>query len=125
LLPETSGVLLPRDLAGRRIPSELCGLLDRDPTSPFYQLLKRPSDRKGKESVVTDTAVVRMIRNSISNPLGALAPFKEAGQGSADLKGMYKVLLDFWTSVKEVFPNAWGLPASQSRLSHSAGIEAM
>jgi DGQHR domain-containing protein len=125
LLPETSGVFLPRDLASRRIPSELCGLLNKDPTSPFYQLLKRPSDSRASESVMNDAAVVRMIRNSINNPLGALAPFKSAGESSGDLKGMYKILLDFWTGVKEVFPGAWGIPPSKSRLSHSAGIEAM
>jgi DGQHR domain-containing protein len=125
LLPETSVVFLPKDLAGRRIPSELCGLLNRDPASPFHQLIKRPSDPKGKNALVTDTAVIRMIRNSMNNPLGALAPFKGTGNTTADLRGMYKVLSDFWGSVKEIFPDAWGLPPSKSRLLHSAGIEAM
>ena len=38
---------------------------------------------------------------------------------------MYETLLMFWTQVKEVFPHAWGLPPSQSRLMHGAGIKAM
>src|SRR5262249_48043571 len=33
LLPEVS-VRLPRDLAARRLPSELCNLLNKDPASP-------------------------------------------------------------------------------------------
>jgi DGQHR domain-containing protein len=125
LLPETSGVFLPKDLTGRKIPSELCGLLNRDPTSPFHQLIRRPSDPKAKQAVITDTAVIRMIRNSLNSPLGALAPFKQGHVGSPDVKGMYGVLLDFWSCVADVFQTAWGLSPSQSRLSHSAGIEAM
>jgi DGQHR domain-containing protein len=31
LLPETSGILLPRDLTARKVPSEICNLLNRDP----------------------------------------------------------------------------------------------
>ena len=43
LLPEVSA-LLPRDLAARKLPSELCNLLNRDPRSPFHKLVKRASD---------------------------------------------------------------------------------
>src|SRR5215813_9827228 len=39
LLPEI-GVLLPRDLGIRKIPSELCNLLNRDPKSPFFELIR-------------------------------------------------------------------------------------
>ncbi len=38
---------------------------------------------------------------------------------------MYDTVRHFWTAVKQAFPHAWGLPAEQSRLMHSAGIEAM
>jgi len=71
LLPETSGVILPRDLAVRKIPSELCNQLDRDRSSPFYHLIKRLSDTDKKEAVITDSAIIKMIRNSINSPLGA------------------------------------------------------
>ncbi|HRQ59803.1 MAG TPA: DGQHR domain-containing protein DpdB [Azoarcus taiwanensis] len=63
LLPETSGIVLPRDLAARKVPSELCNLLNRDPGSPFYKLIKRASDRQNAEAVVTDTALMTVIRN--------------------------------------------------------------
>jgi len=128
LLPETSGVLLPRELSVRKVPSELCSLLNRDSSSPFYQLIKRPSDGAASvNAVVTDTAVIKMIRNSINNPLGALAMFRLNGQGrdGADLENMYQLLKTFWSAVKSVFPEAWGRDPRQSRLMHSAGILSM
>jgi len=125
LLPETGGILLPRDLSSRKVPSEICGLLNRDANSPFYKLIKRPSDRGAGSPVVTDTAVITMIRNSMNNPLGALAPYKATSREGADVESMYRVLCTFWSAVKAVFPDAWGKDPRQSRLMHSAGIEAM
>lgn len=125
LLPETRGILLPRDLSSRKVPSELCGLLNRDPNSPFFKLIKRPSDARESTAVITDTAVITMIRNSLNSPLGALAQYKAIGKASADLEAMYKVLTTFWSAVKAVFPDAWGKEPRKSRLMHSAGIEAM
>jgi DGQHR domain-containing protein len=125
LLPETAGVVLPRDLAARKIPSELCNLLNRDKKSPFHKLVKRLSEPDSDTAVITDTAVVKMIKNSINNPLGALAPYKSVGNDSADIRSMYKTLCAYWSAVRDVFKDAWGLPSTQSRLMHSAGIEAM
>lgn len=125
LLPETSSLLLPRDLSARRVPSEICGLLNRDPISPFYKLIKRPSDRNATGAVITDTGVITMIRNSMSNPLGALSPYKSSNREGADVESMYRLLVTFWSAVKTVFPEAWGKDPRQSRLMHSAGIEAM
>ena len=125
LLPATSGVLFPRDLTERRIPSQLCDMLNQDPASPFYQMIKRPSAPKNKSAFLTDTAVIDMIRHSIRNPLGALAPYKAVGDSAPDLEGMYKSLKGFWGGVKDVFKEAWALPPAKSRLTHSAGILAM
>ena len=125
LLPETGSVLLPRELASRKIPSELCSLLNRDLKSPFRGLIKRLSDMEKGKAVITDSAVIKMIRNSINSPLGALAPFKASADESVDLAAMYRTLNVFWTAVRQVFPSAWGLSPTKSRLMHSAGIEAM
>ena len=125
LLPETSGIQLPKDLSARKIPSEICNLLHRDAASPFFKLIKRPSDRSNATAIVTDTAVITMIRNSINNPLGALAPYKASAREGADVQSMYRLLLNFWLAVKNVFPDAWGKDPRHSRLMHSAGIEAM
>ena len=70
LLPETGGIFLPRDLSARKVPSEICGLLNRDAASPFFKLIKRPSNPNPPGAVITDTAVITMIRNSMNNPLG-------------------------------------------------------
>lgn len=125
LLPETRGILLPRELSSRKLPSELCNLLNRDPNSPFYKLIKRISDRSNATAVVTDTAVVTMIRNSVNNPLGALSPFKSSGRDGADVESMYMVLRTFWSAARDTFPDAWGKDPKHSRLMHSAGIVAM
>lgn len=127
LLPETSGVTLPKDLSSRKVPSELCNLLNQDKSSPFYKLIKRISDEKHKSgSVITDTAVITVIRNSLNNPLGALSQFRSAnGKDGIDLEGMYRVLCTYWSAVREVFPDAWGKDPRKSRLMHSTGILAM
>ena len=126
LLPETAAMVLPRDLVARKVPAELVNLLNQDPASPFHRLVKRASDRAGSGAVVTDTALVTVVKNSLSNPLGALSPFKSAGrEGSGDVEGMYRILTTYWTAVKAVFPDSWGKDPKHSRLMHSAGLLAM
>lgn len=125
LLPETRSILLPRELSARKVPSEICALLNRDPSSPFFKLIKRVSDKGQANAVITDTAVITMIRNSMNNPLGALAIYKSTSREGMDLEGMYRILTTFWTAVRDVFPEAWGKDPRHSRLMHSAGIEAM
>jgi DGQHR domain-containing protein len=126
LLPETAGIVLPRDLAARKVPAELVNLLNQDPASPFYQLVKRASARTASRAVVTDTALLSVIRNSLSNPLGVLSAFRSVGrEGSGDIEGMYRILITYWMAVKAVFPESWGKNPKQSRLMHSAGLLAM
>jgi DGQHR domain-containing protein len=124
LLPEI-GAQLPRDLAQRRIPSELCSLLDRDTNSPFFKMIKRVSKADGADAgIIVDTALITVIKQSINSPLGALALFKNS-DGESDLDGMYRTLCVYWSGVQAEFGNAWGKPPQQSRLMHSAGIQAM
>ncbi len=125
LLPVTSSVLLPRSLLAKKVPSELMKLLNRDRNSPFFQLIRLMSVKSSKTAVVSDTAVINMIRESMNNPLGALAPYKGSGPDSADIKSMYSILLTYWNAVKAVFPNAWGSDVKRSLLMRGAGIEAM
>lgn len=127
LLPETNGLVLPKDLSSRKVPSELCNLLNQDKASPLYKLIKRISDEKSNsEAVITDTAIITMIRNSLNSPLGALSQFRSAnGKEGIDLEGMYKVLCTYWSAVRDVFPEAWAKDPRKSRLMHSTGILAM
>ena len=124
LLPEVD-TTLPRDLATRKLPSALCDLLNRDPESPFFGLIKRLSQPDADTAVVTDGAIIDVIRVSMQNPLGALAQYRALGHGSSDADGMYRALVLFWKAVKETFPDAWGKPPNESRLMHSAGLRAM
>lgn len=126
LLPETATVMLPRDLVARKVPAELVNTLNQDPASPFFRMVKRASDRGAYEAIVTDTALLSAIKNSLSNPLGALSPFKSVGrEGGGDVAGMYCILITYWSAVKAVFADAWGKNPKQSRLMHSAGLMAM
>lgn len=125
LLPETGTILLPRELSARKAPAELCGLLNRDPRSPFYRLIKLSSDKETSEAVVTDTAIIKMIRASMTNPLGALYPYKSNDEEKANVEAMYQLLVLFWRAVKECFSNDWARDPKESRLMHSAGIAAM
>jgi DGQHR domain-containing protein len=124
LLPEI-GVQLPRDLSMRKIPSELCNLLNRDPKSPFFELIRRMSQEDLKSAVIIDTALIKVMKNSMSNPLGALALYKQSEDGHADIDGMYRTMVVFWQAVKDEFSDAWSKPPTRSRLMHSAGILAM
>jgi len=123
LLPEVDASF-PRDLSARKIPSELVNRLQNSADSPFYRSIKRPSG-EFPGAVVTDSALVKGIRSSINGALGSLAPYKATPNSPADVDAMYRLLVAYWGAVRQVFPDAWGKPPTESRLMHSAGIEAM
>lgn len=120
LLPKV-GIVHSKELAVRKLPSLLVHELLTDEESPFHGLIRRPSS-PGKEMVVVDSALIKSIERSLR--AGALGQYRDSGQGP-DADAMYRVLHQFWTSVRAAFPEAWGKPATQSRLMHSAGIQAM
>ncbi len=125
LLPEVSTVL-PAHLAARKVPSALCDLLNQHPESPFLGLIRRASSRgSGDKGVVTDTAVVTMLQESLSNPSGCLFPHRNLATGETDFEAVTGILLMYWSAVRDTFRDAWGLPPSKSRLMHGAGIRAM
>ena len=114
LLPEIDAPM-PSDISPRRIPSELVDALARTEGSPFQGLIRRPSDPEGKKGVIVDTGLIKVAQSSLKN-YGALALHKGIGRQGADLHGMYDTMSDYWTAVRNVFDEAWGLPATQSRL---------
>lgn len=123
LLPEVS-VHLPRNLAVRQLPSELCNALNSDPKSPFHGLIKRESDAKGATGIISDNALIETMKASLKSTAGALGQFKRNGEGS-DTKAMYDTLVTYWSAVRDTFPEAWGKSPKESRLMHSVGIRAM
>lgn len=126
LLP-TLNSPLPSRIGDRRVPSILCDYLNEDESSPFAGLIRRASTAKsGKDrAVVADTSLVLALEESIQSPSGSLFRYQNIATGDADIEGMARVLTIYWTAVRDVFPNAWGLPPASSRLMHGVGIRAM
>jgi DGQHR domain-containing protein len=126
LLPEVIAAPSPR-LSQRKMPSALVEMLNRDPESPFCGLIKRPSTEADdrRQAVVTDTSLVEALRESLESPSGILFPYRNMATGSTDTEGIRRVLLMYWCAVRDVFPDAWGKPASKSKLMGGVGIRAM
>jgi DGQHR domain-containing protein len=126
LLPDVS-TTLPPQLAARKAPSKLCEILNRDRASPFFGLIRRASstEEEKKSAVVSDSAVIKMIEESLTNPSGCLYPFRNTATGETDFSSVLAVLVSFWDAVRATFPAAWALPPTQSRLMHGAGILSM
>jgi DGQHR domain-containing protein len=126
LLPQVS-TILPANLAARKIPAALCEMLNQDQSSPFHGLISRSSTPPAKRSkaVVSDTAVIQMLQESLTSASGCLFPYRNLATGETDFAGIRRLLLCYWTGVKEAFPKAWGKPPRASRLMHSVGIRAM
>lgn len=126
LLPEVVSAPSPR-LSQRKMPSALVGMLNRDPESPFFGLIRRASteaeDRR--TTVVTDNSLVEALKESLESPSGVLFPYRNMATGSTDTEGIRRVLLTYWGAVKDVFPDAWGRPAAESKLMGGVGIRAM
>ncbi|MFI5509094.1 DGQHR domain-containing protein DpdB [Mycobacterium sp. NPDC051804] len=126
LLPEVISAPSPR-LSQRRMPSALVDMLNRDPESPFHGLIKRASteveDRRA--AVVTDTSLVEALKESLESPSGVLFPYRNMATGTTDTDGIRRILLTYWRAVREVFPDAWGRPPTESKLMGGVGIRAM
>ncbi|MDA7618225.1 DGQHR domain-containing protein DpdB [Verrucomicrobia bacterium] len=123
LLPEVSMAISAR-LATSKIPSTLVNLLNQEKASPFCGMIKRPSlslEQK-KRSVITDGPLIRVIKESLTQPSGCLFAYRDISTGETDIDSIWHILVTFWSAVKEVFPEAWGLPPTKSRLMHSAGL---
>ena len=125
LLPEVDTVL-PPSLAAKRTPSALCDILNRDPQSPFFGLIKRASANPAgrKKAVVNDTALIKVLQDSFGAS-GCLFPYRNSATNVTDFRSVQKLLFMYWGAVRDVFSSAWGLPPEESRLMHGAGILAM
>lgn len=124
LLPEVS-TPLPRTLAAKQVPSEICGLLNSEETSPFFGLIRRASTPRGSGAVITDTSIVEMLRDSMNTPAGCLFPYRNLASGETDIDAIWETVIMYWNGVRTAFPDAWGVPPEQSRLMHGVGIRSM
>jgi DGQHR domain-containing protein len=119
LLPQTDA-LLPEALRKYRFPSVLLDRLNRDDDSPLHGLVRTPTCPDG---VIKDSSVLKMLDNSLTN--GALFFFRDGDSRSPDVEGMLRLLKDYWSAVAWVFPDAWGKPPRESRLSGGPGLIAL
>ncbi len=124
LLPEVDAPL-PQRLSVRKAPSVVCDRLNTDEQSPFHKMIKRASTRAdtAHTAVIADNSVVSMIQKSLAS--GCLYPFRNLTNNEIDIDGIHQALCTYWSAVRDVFPDAWGKPATESRLMHGAGIRAM
>jgi DGQHR domain-containing protein len=126
LLPDVD-TFLPRRLAASKLSSAIAGVLNRHPESPFRNLIKRPSTPKEKKrrAVITDSSVVDMLRGRLHEASGCLFPFRNEATGETDTDMVMSVLVAYWSAVRDVFPDAWGVSPRKSRLMHGVGIKSM
>jgi len=126
LLPDVDSPLPPK-LAVKKIPSALCDLLNKESGSPFKGLIKRPSTQGNRitSEVITDTVIIKMIEDSLTNPSGCLFPYRNIATSEYDQQAIWSVLTTFWSAVKQVFPDAWGKSPNTSRLMHGVGIRSL
>ena len=119
LLPSTSGSLPPM-LQRKKFPCLLLERLNLDEDSPFCGMIRTPTNPSG---VVKDNSVLRMLENSLTD--GCLYHYRYSEGAGGDVERMLELLRNYWSAVRDVFADAWGLPPRQSRLMHGAGIVSM
>jgi DGQHR domain-containing protein len=126
LLPEVSLSISPR-LTAKKIPSALVELLNTKEDSPFRGLIRRPSmsPTERKAAVVQDTSLVSALEESLTTANGSLFPYRNLATGELEIDSIWWTIVTYWSAVRDVFPDAWGKPAAQSRLMHGVGIRAM
>ena len=119
LIPVTGGPL-PAALERRRLPALLTERLNYDPKSPLHLMILTATNPGG---LIKDNSMMRTLAQSASD--GALYPYLRDGGRRPDIDGMLEVVTNFWAAVRDVFPEAWGLPPRKSRLMHGAGVVAL
>ena len=115
-------------VSARKLPSALVDMLNHDPESPFFGLIKRASSGcrgPAVKAVVTDTSLVEALKESLESPSGVLFPYRNMATGTTDTDGIRRVLLTYWTAVRDTFPDAWGSRPPKSKLMGGVGIRAM
>ncbi|MGK5533409.1 DGQHR domain-containing protein DpdB [Streptomyces sp. URMC 129] len=125
LLPEVN-TQLPTKLSARKLPAILVNALSQDGDSPFKGLIKQASTTASRksETVVKDNSLLQAITASLS-PFGVLFPYKDLSSGTIDTSTIRKILVVYWTAVRDTFPDAWGISPNKSRLMHGVGIRSM
>jgi DGQHR domain-containing protein len=115
------------NLEARKIPASVCDLLNRDPSSPFHQLIRRSSSSATirAKAIISDTSIIKLVQETITSPSGCLFPYRNMASGETDIDGIWGVLIAYWTAVKQTFPDAWGKLQNKNRLMRGAGLRSL
>ena len=116
LLPSL-GDAVPPKFRRRQGAYNILSILASDPDSPFFERIKTMTSTHLPEANIKDVSVLKMIENSVDN--GVLARITQSPKPQA------KLLIQYWSAVEELFPQAWKLSPRESRLTHGAGIVSM
>lgn len=122
LLPTTSAEL-PAAYARRRLPASVLNILNfgvGGGEGPFTGRISTPTMANG---YIRDNSVLKMIENSLYE--GSLYQYRNPENGTGDIPSILMHLNHFWGAVERVFPMAWRLPPTKSRLTHGAGIQSL
>lgn len=116
LLPTVDG--LPKRLSDRALAADLTARLNYDAGSTLRGLIHQHTNPSG---VVRDTAIQRVILNSLSD--GAMRDLIRRKDGT---DRCFQLASEFYGAVRTVFRDAWvGHTPKTSRLVHGAGIVAL
>ncbi|WP_035305119.1 DGQHR domain-containing protein DpdB, partial [Actinokineospora inagensis] len=119
LLPDTTGHLPPAYVK-RKLPAQVMTRLNGEKRSPFFRIIATPTAPDG---YIKDNSILKMVENSLTD--GALYQYRDPSDGSADVRRMLDHLIEFWSVVRDTFPEEWAKPPRQSRLTHGVGIQSL
>jgi DGQHR domain-containing protein len=116
LLPDT-GIRLSSKYEKRKLSTSLLQYVLTDTNSPFFRAILTPTNSEG---FIKDNSFLRMVENSLND--GVLYKFKTFKEQDSFCALCVTLLNSYWSAVKDVFRDAWGLRPEKSRLSHGVGI---
>lgn len=120
LLPRLN--VVPKRLEKRQAAAILAEYLGQAEDSPLKGLVKSHTRPDG---VLQLNSLVLPLERLIKNKRSFIGGHFARGEQIDNLQSLVDVLKKYWTAIREVFPQAWGLTPKQSRLMHGAGVWAM
>jgi len=120
LLPHMRNV--PTRLSKQRAAAKIANHLAWDADSPMLGIVKSETQPVG---VLQLNSLVAPLKAMFSEPTNFVGSKVDPDQQVGDIEEVLVGLKDYWTAVKEVFPDAWGKKPTESRLMHGQGVWAM
>lgn len=120
LLPKLANV--PQKLRKTKFAAMFAQHLINDDDSAWKGIVKSDLQKGG---VVTLNSLIKPFENLLGDAGSYVGCMVDAENMVGDLDRIVNVYKSYWLAVKKVFPDAWALKPSQSRLMHGSGIWAL